>query len=87
MTRTAIDENALSGLFSATLSSCFSHIARYAPSLQAKTCSKSATPALTFFVIRALKKGGKRKCLTSSDTFFRNYPLLFSSSRILRAMS
>ena len=49
MTRTAINENALSGLFSATLSSCFSHIARYAPSVTEQISSKTVRPCLNIF--------------------------------------
>ena len=49
MTRTAINENALSGLFSATLSSCFSHIARYVPSVTEQISSKPVRPCLNIF--------------------------------------
>ena len=49
MTRTTINENALSGLFSATLYSCFSHIARYVPSVTGQISSKSVRPCLNIF--------------------------------------
>ena len=49
MTRTTITENALSGPFLATLSSYFSHIARYVPSVTEQISSKSVRPCLNIF--------------------------------------